>query len=217
MKLSARVASILLIGWTCCPAGTPLRIDVGEFSKGLMAGWQTKAFKGRTDYRLVGLEGRTVLKAVSEAQASGLYRKLSVDLNRTPFLNWSWRIDKSLGALNEKAKGGDDYPARVYVVVSGGVAFWRTRSVNYVWASSMPQGQRWPNAYAGEAVQMLALRSGDRDAGIWMQEKRNVREDLKNFFGEVIDRIDAVALMSDTDNSGCRAVAYYGDIYFSDH
>ncbi len=216
MKFATRTAWILLGGWVYCAAAA-LRVDVGEFSKGLLTGWQTKAFKGQTDYRLTTLDGHTVLKAVSAAQASGLYREISVDLNRTPFLNWSWRIDQTLGPLNEKTKGGDDYPARVYVIVSGGIAFWRTRSVNYVWASSIPQGRRWPNAYAGAAVQMIALRSGDREAGTWVQEKRNVREDLKNFFGEAINRIDAVALMSDTDNSGGRAVAYYGDIYFTDH
>lgn len=214
MKNTAKTAWILLSAGLYCAAAPP-RIDVGEFSKGLLTGWQTKVFRGETDYRLTPIDGRTVLKAVSEAQASGLYREISVDLNRTPFLNWSWRIDNTFGPLNEKTKAGDDYPARVYVIVSGGIAFWRTRSVNYVWANSTPPGRRWPNAYAGAAVQMIALRSGDRQAGIWVREKRNVREDLKNLFGETMDHIDAVALMSDTDNSGRRAVAYYGDIYFT--
>lgn len=211
-----RIGLLLL----CCYAGwclaDPLRIDVGEFSRGLLSGWQSKAFKGRTDYRLVTTEGRTVLAALSAAQASGLYREMSVDLDRTPFLNWSWRIDQTLGTLDERTKAGDDYPARVYVIVSGGLAFWQTRALNYVWASSARQGERWPNAYAGAAVQMLAVRSGNRDAGQWRYEKRNVRDDLKRVFGEDIRRIDAVALMTDTDNSGGRAAAYYGDISFTD-
>lgn len=206
----------LLWFWLCCACGDPLRIDVGEFSKGLLAGWQPKAFKGKTDYRLVTDSGRMVLEAVSEAQASGLYREMAIDLDRTPFLNWCWRIDHTLGPLNEKTKAGDDYAARLYVIVSGGLAFWRTRSVNYVWASSLPRGSRWPNAYAGEAVQMLAVRSGDRETGRWIGEKRNVREDLQRFFGEAVHRLDGIALMSDTDNSGRRAVAYYGDIFFTE-
>lgn len=204
----------------CCCAGwcvaAPLRIDVGEFSKGLLSGWQPKVFKGRTEYRLATVEGTTVLAAISQAQASGLYREMAVDLDRTPFLNWSWRVDNTLGTLEETTKAGDDYPARLYVIVSGGLAFWKTRSVNYVWASRARQGDHWPNAYAGHAVQMLAVRSGDQEAGRWIHEKRNVRDDLKRLFGEDIRQVDAIALMSDTDNSGRRAAAYYGDIYFTD-
>lgn len=190
-------------------------VPVGEFSQGKLDGWEIKAFKGKTDYALAGLNGRTALRAQSHAAASGLLREIRVDLNQTPYLNWSWCVQNTLGELDEQSKSGDDYPARIYVVVSGGLAFWRTRSLNYVWASTTPRGRTWPNAYAGDHVIMLALRSGTAEVGQWRQEKRDVRADLQSYFGESIDAIDAVALMTDTDDSGRSAVAYYGDIYFS--
>jgi len=190
-------------------------VPVGEFSQRKLDGWESNAFKGKTDYALVTLNERTVLRAQSYASASGLVRKIRVDLDQTPYLNWSWCIENTLGELDEQSKSGDDYPARIYVVVSGGLAFWRTRSLNYVWASTMAQGKTWPNAFAGNNVIMLAQRSGTAELGQWRQEKRDVRADLKAYFGESIRHIDAVALMTDTDNSGRSAVAYYGDIYFS--
>jgi len=99
-------------------------------------------------------------------------------------------------------------------VVSGGVAFWKTRSLVYVWSSGQPVGATWNNAYTSNA-RVMALRSGMRDAGHWVSEKRDIRADFKQLFGEEIDAIDAIALMTDTDNSGQRATAWYGDIVFT--
>ena len=187
---------------------------IGAFSAGDLNGWRTETFSGETDYTLVEENDWKVLKAQSSAAASGLYREIEIDLEQTPYLNWSWKVNGVLAGVNERTKSGDDYPARVYVVVSGGALFWRTRALNYVWSSSQPANSYWDSAYTGN-VKMLALQSGEAQAGVWMEEKRNVREDFKRLFGEDITRINAVALMTDTDNSGQRATAWYGDIYFS--
>lgn len=206
--LSAFLAfSVLEPGWS------GERIAVGEFSLGRLAGWETKEFHGRTSYSLVERGGILMLRAESLGTASGLWRELAVDLGKTPYLHWSWCVDDTLGRLDERSRFGDDYPARVYVIVSGGFAFWRTRSLNYVWASHAKPGENWPNAFAGNNVQMLALRSGN--PGQCHQESRNVRADLARYFEEDIRHIDALALMTDTDNSGRSAIAYSGDLWFS--
>jgi hypothetical protein len=190
-------------------------VKLGDFSSGSLLGWETQAFKGQTQYRLVEDDGVKVLKAESAAGASGLFRKQKIDLTRTPFLSWRWRVENGLGKLNEQSKAGDDYPARVYVVIDGGLAFWRKKALNYVWASNSPKGKVWPNAFAGRQVMMIALRSSGDQASVWYQEKRNVRRDLREQFGEDIRSVDGVAIMTDTDNAGGRAAAYYGDIFFS--
>ncbi|MBL8259202.1 MAG: DUF3047 domain-containing protein [Candidatus Competibacteraceae bacterium] len=190
------------------------RLMIGRFSGGDLKDWQPKAFLGETRYRFDETGGQTALFADSQGAASGLYREIRVDLTRTPWLNWSWRVDRVLDGVDERAKSGDDYPARVYVVVSGGAAIWKTRSLVYVWSSNQPVGATWNNAYTGNA-RVMALRSGTRDAGRWVSEKRDVRADFRRLFGREIDAIDAVALMTDTDNSGQRATAWYGDIYFT--
>jgi hypothetical protein len=193
------------------------KVMIGQFSSGTLAQWQSKEFNGRTHYQLINLDGTNVLKAESAGSASGLFNEQRIDLRKTPFLNWSWRIENRLGNINEQSKAGDDYAARIYVLVSGGMAFWRTRAINYVWASSSPQGKIWPNAFAGNHAIMIALRSSNDRIGAWYPEKRNILNDLKQQFGEDIDYIDAIAIMTDTDNAQGKTTAYYGDIYFSNN
>lgn len=196
-------------------AATPDKIVIGDFSAGRLDGWKSKAFKGKTDYRLLSVDGKTVLQAQSKAAASGLFKEQRIDLQQTPYLNWSWRVDDLLGNLDEQTKAGDDYAARLYLVIDGGVVFWRTRAVNYVWASHTAKDKIWPNAFAGDNVMMIALRSSGDVLKTWQKEKRNVRADLRKLFGEDIRYIDAAALMTDTDNAGGKTTAYYGDIFFS--
>ncbi len=192
------------------------KIEIGQFSTGNLDNWKSKSFAGTTDYQLVLINNNQVLKSVGKASASGLFKEQKVDLHKTPFLNWRWRIDNRLQNLDEQSKAGDDYSARVYVVVSGGWAFWKTRAINYVWASNTAKGQVWPNAFAGKSAMMIALRSTDDKTQTWYQEKRNILKDLKHQFGTDIRYIDAVAIMTDTDNAKGNAVAYFGDIYFSE-
>lgn len=49
----------------------------------------------------------------------------------------------------------------------------------------------------------------------WVGEKRDIRADFQSLFGEEIDRIGAVALMTDTNNSGQSVTAWYGDHCFT--
>ena len=86
--------------------------------------------------------------------------------------------------------------------------------MNYVWASARPVGTRWPNPFTGQAM-MLAVDSGGAKAGAWVSHKRNVRDDLRAAFGDDVTEIHAVAVMTDGDNGGRSARAWYGDIFFT--
>jgi hypothetical protein len=207
-QLVLALAAVLLAGATRGDA-----IEVGRFAAGDLSGWKARRFAGETRYGFDIVDGRQGLRATSDGTASGLYRVIEVDLTRTPYMEWSWRVGNVLDGLDERTKGGDDYPARLYVVISGGLAFWRTRSLVYVWSSNQPVGSSWDNAFTGNA-RMIALRSGLADVGRWVREKRNLREDLRWAFDDDVDTIDAVAIMTDTDNAGQAAVAWYGDIRF---
>ena len=216
-RCAISVSTLLLSGLLFAASETGSKLVLGDFSSGSMAGWESKEFKGPTHYQLTKQDGTTVLQAVSSGSASGLFKQQSIDLRKTPFLNWRWRIDNRLGTLNEQSKSGDDYAARVYIVISGGLAFWRTRAINYVWASTSPKGNSWPNAYAGDHAVMIAQRSLGDGTGKWYTEKRNVLADINRYIGKDIESIDAVAIMTDTDDSKGSVTAYYGDIYFSEH
>ncbi len=190
-------------------------IMVGNFAQQSLSGWEQKQFAGKTHYQFVVLkQGRSVLEANSKKSASGLFKKVHIDLNKTPYLNWSWKIDQPLKGLNERSKEGDDYSARVYVVKSQPVFFWKTKALNYVWSSSQAQFSQWDNAYTSQA-KMLAVRGKDSTIQHWYTEKRNLKQDFKKYFGENVDEIDVVAVMTDTDNSQQTTSAWYGNIYFS--
>jgi hypothetical protein len=191
------------------------KLQISHFSAGSLTGWKTKEFKGQTQYQISQLEGASVLKAASNAAASGLFYEQRIDLQKTPIMNWRWRIENRLGNIDEQAKAGDDFAARVYVVKSGGLVFWNTKAINYVWASTSPKDKTWPNPYAGDHAMMVAVRSLADKTGTWASEKRNIRTDFKELVGEDIQYIDAVAIMTDTDDTKGKATAYYGDIYFT--
>ena len=197
-------------------ANEVITILAGEFSKGKLNEWLPKKFVNETSYSLIKVGKNTVLRAVSQNSASGLIKKIRVDIKEYPFLNWSWRIENQLtSTFDEKQKNGDDYAARIYIVVSGGIAFWNTIALNYVWSKNSIKGETWPSAFATKNSVMVALRSSEAPVSKWHWEKRNIRKDFKNLFGREIRFIDAVVLMSDTDNTHNEVTAYYGDIYFS--
>lgn len=200
---------------TAVPESPVEQIDIGVFSKGVIDGWTEKRFSGSTDYQINRYDGRSCLQASSSMSASGLYHKIRVDLDKYPYLNWSWRIEQPLRHNHEKKRSGDDFVARVYVVMDGGLAFWRTRALNYVWSAHTEIGENWPNPFAGKSAMMWTLRSGEDTAQQWYQERRNISGDLRAVFGEDVRYIDAVAIMTDTDNTSGAARACYGDIYFS--
>ena len=190
---------------------------VGAFSAGDLSGWAEKSFKGQTHYKLVTDQelNRTVVHARTEGAASGRFKKITVDLSKTPILRWSWKIEAPYKNIDENTKGGDDFPVRVYVVVERGFLGMSTKALNYVWASKNPVGASWPNPFTSQA-RMLAVNSGAKDAGQWVSHRRNVREDLQAAFGEDFTEIHVVAIMTDGDNSGQQARAWYGDISFSE-
>ena len=177
--------------------------------------WKQERFSGETQYDVVTIDGKPYIKAVSKASASGLVREMDIDLTEAPYMNWSWKIENILSDVDETKKSGDDYPARVYVVISGGFFFWKTRAISYTWTSREPKGSVWPNAFTDNAT-MVAMQSGDELLGQWVTEKRNVLEDIKNLLGIDATEINAVAIMTDTDNSKQSATAYYGNILFTE-
>jgi len=222
MNMKTQIIAVSLVLWvmvlTCGNAlsDQPDIIPVGEFSQHSMENWSKKAFVNETIYTPAAIEGKNALEAVSRNSASGLIKKIRVDIDAYPFLNWRWRIENRLsGIFDETQKSGDDYAARIYVVVSGGIAIWNTRALNYVWARHSQKEETWPNAFAKNNAMMMAVRSSEDPLSTWVTEKRNVREDFIRLFGKEVRFIDAVVLMSDTDNTGNKVTAYYGDIYFS--
>ena len=206
----------LLLVLSAGPVTAGETIAVSRFAERGLQDWQSRAFEGETRYSLVAdpASDSLVLKAVSAASASGLYRRLRVDLTSTPFLNWSWRVTRVFPDIDERMKSGDDFPARIFVVVGRGPLGANSLALNYVWSSGQPAGSHWSSPYT-DRVKLLAVDAGTGGLDTWAAHKRDLRADLRAAFGRDITAIDAVALMTDTDDHGGTAETYYGEIWFS--
>lgn len=177
--------------------------------------WQQKDFVGTNQYYFKTENSAPLVKVESKQSASGLFLKNSVNLNKTPILNWSWKIDHALDTANERKKSGDDFAARVYVLASTGPLPWQTKALSYVWSSYQKIGLQWKNPYTGK-VMMISVDSGEELAGSWQHHQRNVQQDLELAFGKIFNKIDVIAVMTDTDDSNQQVTAWYKNIFFSE-
>jgi Protein of unknown function (DUF3047) len=191
-------------------------LAVGKFSAGDLSGWHEETFRGKakTTYQLVSDNGRMALKAHSRHAASGLLLKIDRDPRKYPLLRWSWKVEHTLKREDVTKKSGDDFAARVYVVFPR-TLFWQTRAINYVWAARLPKNSAVPNAYTANAM-IVAVESGQEKVGSWVAEERNIYEDYKRLFKEEPQLLGAVAIMTDTDDTGDEVTAWFGDIFLAD-
>ncbi len=204
---------ILLITNLSLAHGTENELHLGRFSSGDLSGWKEQTIgmlKAKTSYSIAKDGEKTVLVARSNKSASGQIYKLKLDLKEYPTLSWSWKIDHVFKKGDEKSKDGDDFAVRVYAVFPRGF-FTKTRAICYVWANKLPRGSHIPNPYSSNII-TVAVDSGDELAGQWISHQRNIYEDYKNFFGEEPPKIGAIAIMTDSDNTGESTIGYYGDI-----
>lgn len=197
---------VLFCAWPAAAA----ELAVSNFTAEGLKGWETKSFKGMTDYRIVQEQGRTVLKGHAQGAASGLTKKLKFNPATWRYLTWSWKIAGTVPGGNARTKQGDDYAARVYVVFPGRF-FWQMRALNYIWANRLPKGEFVPNAFTNRAM-LIAVESGPAKAGQWVTVRRDILADYRRVFGEDPPEAGAIAIMTDTDNTGTEATAWYGDI-----
>lgn len=188
-------------------------LAISRFDLEGLSGWSPKIFKGETQYILVEDDGRRVVQAISHGGASGMVKEIDFNPSEYRYLRWSWKIKDIIAGGNERIKAGDDYAARIYVVFPGRF-FWQTRAINYIWANQLPQGQSIPNPYTAQTI-MVAVQSGSSRSGEWVSEERDVLSDYKRLFGEEPKKAGAIAIMTDTDNTGESAMAWYTDITLS--
>ena len=185
-----------------------------EFTPENITKWKEKSFLDNTQYSIATPSGqRASILANSEGTASGLFYEKDIDLNKTPWLSWSWKVDTFPTITDEKTKEGDDFAARVYIVVRDGWTILSTKAISYVWSQQHQEGTAWPNPFTGDKAMMLSVENSK--AGEWRTEKRNLKEDLKRLFGKDFDKVDAIAIMTDADNSQSKAVSYYSNLKLS--
>ncbi len=168
----------------------------------------------KTSYSVGTNEKGNFLKADAENAASGLGKEVKIDLNLTPFINITWKVEKDLKGIKEKTKKGHDFAARVFVIKKTGATPLSNRAVNYVFSSNNNVGENWQSPYTKKSIDNV-LSTTKENLNEWVTVKANVKEDFKKFHDLDVNELDGIAIMTDTDNSKMRAVTYYQNIYFS--
>ena len=195
------------------------KIIVFEFTKKELSELKVRKVRGaesKTVYTLGSNENGNFLKAVADNAASGLGKEIKVNLNKTPYINITWKIEKDLVGIKEDTKKGHDFAARVFAVKKTGATPLSNRAINYVFSSNADVGLNWSNPYTKKSVDNV-LSTTKRSLNQWVTVKANVKEDFKKFHNLDVNELDGLAIMSDTDNSKKKSIAYYQNIYFSEN
>ena len=205
---------IYLVAINACFAD---EIRVFDFSETELSELEVRKVRGaenKTIYTVGSNDNGNFLKAIANNGASGLGKEVKIDLNKTPFINISWKIEKDLLGIKEDTKKGHDFAARVFAVKKTGATPLSNRAINYVFSSNNEIGKNWSSPYTKKSVDNVLASTKD-NLNEWVTVKANVKEDFKKFHNLDINELDGLAIMSDTDNSKMKAIAYYQNIYFS--
>ena len=190
------------------------KIEVFKFNEEELQTLKVRKIKKLTDYSIGSNENGNYLKAEAEGQASGLGKEIKIDLNKTPYLNITWKIEKNLFGINERSKKGHDYAARVFVIKKTGSTALSNRAINYVFSSNENIGEFWTSPFTKKSIDFVLATTNIND-NEWVSVKTNVKNDFKKLHNLDVEELNGVAIMSDTDNSKKKSIAYYQNIFFS--
>ena len=168
----------------------------------------------KTIYTVGSNENGKFFKAVADNAASGLGKEIKIDLNKTPFINITWKIEQDLKGVKEKTKKGHDFAARVFAIKKTGATPLSNRAINYVFSSNSEIGKSWPSPFTKKSIDNV-LSTTKENMNVWVTVKANVKKDFKKFHDLDVNEINGIAIMTDTDNSKLTAITYYQNIFFS--
>ena len=192
-------------------------VNIFKFTEQELSELDVRKVRGadnKTVYSVGSNENGNFLKAVADNAASGLGKEVKIDLNKTPFINITWKIEKDLEGINENSKKGHDFAARVFAVKKTGATLLSNRAINYVFSSNSKVGQSSPSPYTKKSIDNVLSTTKD-NLNEWVTVKANVKKDFKKFHDLDVNELDGLAIMADTDNSKMKSISYFQNIYFS--
>ena len=188
--------------------------DFTEEELNLLEVRKVRGADAKTLYSIGNNENGNYLKAVAVNAASGVGKEIKINLDKTPFINITWKIEKDLKGIKENTKKGHDFAARVFVIKKTGATPLSNRAINYVFSSNSNVGETWPSPYTKKSIDSV-LASTKSNLNEWVTVRANVKEDFKKFHDLDVEELSGIAIMADTDNSKLTAVSYYQNIFFS--
>ena len=214
MKIIAKILIIIII--ISGPSFAD-KVNIFKFTETELSELEVRKVRGadsKTEYSVGSNNNGNFLKAVADNAASGLGKKVKIDLNKTPIINITWKVEKDLAGIKENTKKGHDFAARVFAIKKTGATLLSNRAINYVFSSNNKVGENFPSPYTKKSIDNV-LASTQKNLNEWVTVKANVKDDFKRFHNLDVDQLDGLAIMSDTDNSKMKTITYYQNIYFS--
>ena len=211
------VLKILLFSLILISDTLSKEIQVFEFTEKELPSLKVRKIRGadaKTKYSVGNNENGKFLRAEADSSASGLGKEIKINLNETPFLNITWKVEKDLSGIDESTKKGHDYAARVFVVKKTGATPLSNRAMNYVFSSNNEVDAFHSSPFTKKSIDYI-LSTTKENFNEWVTVKVNVKKHFKKFHNLDLDEINGLAIMSDTDNSKLKAISYYQNIYFS--
>jgi len=193
-------------------------ILVDDFESSDFSDWKHKSKKEKHIYKLSKTEDNQFLSASSLDSDNFIIKKIKVDLVKYPHINWRWRAHTLPDKGDERKKETCDIAASVYVVLKA--SRWRPRSIKYTWSTTLPEETRTKSPFAiwPSRSDVVVKQTGEAQLGQWVAEKVNVLEDFKAFYNKKnVDKlvIEAICIMTDSDNTSSLSEADYDNIFFS--
>ena len=212
-----KIFSLIFLIFILLTSTNAEEVDVFKFTDLELSKLEVRKVRGadnKTIYSVGSNENGNFLKAIADNAASGLGKETKINLNKTPFINITWKIEKDLPGIKENTKKGHDFAARVFVIKKTGATPLSNRAINYVFSSNSKVGHSSPSPYTKKSIDKV-LASTKENLNEWITVKANVKEDFKRFHNLEVNQLDGLAIMVDTDNSKMKAISYFQNIYFS--
>ena len=188
-----------------------------DFTEEELSNLQVRKVRGadaKTIFTIGQNENGNYLKAIANNAASGLGKEIKIDLDATPYINITWKVEKDLKGIKENTRKGHDFAARVFVIIKTGATPLSNRAINYVYSSNLNIDDNMPSPYTKKSIDYV-LSTTKNNFDEWVTVKANVKESFKKLHNLDVNELDGVAIMADTDNSKMTAISYNQNIFFS--
>jgi hypothetical protein len=176
--------------------------------------WQQLRFLGTTQYRVALYRGRLAISARGRRSSSGLMRRVEIDTDQCPEIEWSWSVTVLQPSADIRIREREDVAASIFLLFGDpGFVFDPSPvpTLRYVWTNERVAVESVIDSpYMPGTVRSLVVRSGLHSNGQWITEKRNVSRDFRTAFGYAPPGpVRAVAIFTDNDQTGEDVEAYY--------
>jgi hypothetical protein len=171
------------------------------------SGWQASR-RECSMFSVVKDESGCYLRLTVENQCTSIGKQVTFSIDTFPILSWKWRVHTLPIGGSEDKKETNDSGAGVYIIFKG--KFKLNKIIKYVWSTTLPPGTVLASPF-NQNTKIIVLQSGNEKIDQWLTETVNVREDYRTVFHTIPPNVIGIAILSDADNTGSRAVADYDD------